>query len=46
MKTSGQPTEYVTIVAKKGTPAAYVTYRSTTWDSAATVIAAMKDGLA
>ncbi|GJJ09049.1 hypothetical protein Clacol_003271 [Clathrus columnatus] len=40
-ETTGKPITYVTIVAKKGKTDAYVTYTSTTWDSAKTIIDAM-----
>ncbi|KAF7767995.1 hypothetical protein Agabi119p4_7238 [Agaricus bisporus var. burnettii] len=43
--TSGKPPEYITIVAKKGKTEAYVTYTSSTWDSAATIIQAMLNAL-
>lgn len=43
LETSGKPTEYVTIVAKKKQSEAYVTYTSGVWttDTAAAIIAAM-----
>lgn len=44
-KTSGQPTTYITIVAKKKKTEAYVTYQSTTWDSAETIIEAMIEAM-
>jgi hypothetical protein len=40
-KTSGQPPQYITIVARKGKTDAYVTHTSGTWDSADKIIEAM-----
>ncbi|KAL9710450.1 hypothetical protein Ac2012v2_006750 [Leucoagaricus gongylophorus] len=41
-KTSGDPPKYITIIASKGKTDAYVTYTSDTWDSADTIIEAMR----
>jgi len=43
LETSGKPTQYVTIVAKKGKTDAYITYTSAVWDeeTAADIIATM-----
>lgn len=44
-ETSGKPPKYITIVAKKKQSEAYVTYESEKWDSAETIIEAMKHAL-